>query len=260
MEIFNVIWQDFRVFSAVLLRVSVVLFLFPFFNAHYIPGVLKSGLALLLALLLAPTVSTAHTVWPDSTPGWLMMMLAELAVGMMLGMMIQIFFEGVQMMGHLVGFQTGFAIANVIDTHSGGQISIMANLAYMAALLLFLLLDGHHIVLTVLRQSFAVVPVGGPVFHPHLAGDLVQRCGRMFVLALKLGAPAIGVLLLTKVMFGLIVKFIPQMNIMIVAFPLQIVVGLFFFGISLNALLLFTEHFLGGLHELLMRTLSGWAV
>ena len=80
--------------------------------------------------------------------------------------------------------------------------------------------------------------------------------GDMFVIAIKIGAPAIAALLFTKVAFGLITKFIPQMNIMIVAFPVQIVIGLLFFGISLNVLLGFMERYLQGLGPLLMDTMN----
>jgi flagellar biosynthetic protein FliR len=79
----------------------------------------------------------------------------------------------------------------------------------------------------------------------------------MFVIALKIGAPAIGALLFTKVAFALVTKLIPQMNIMIVAFPIQIVIGLIFFGITLNIILRFVENYLGGMGVLLIDTMTG---
>jgi len=78
----------------------------------------------------------------------------------------------------------------------------------------------------------------------------------MFVIAIKIGAPAIAALLLVNVAFGLITKLIPQMNIMIVAFPVQIVMGLIFFGICLNVLLAFMETYLGDLGSLLINTMN----
>ena len=78
----------------------------------------------------------------------------------------------------------------------------------------------------------------------------------MFVIALRIGAPAIAALLFTSVAFGLVAKLIPQMNVMIVLFPIKIVIGLFFFGISLHGLLRFMERCLGGLDSLLINTMS----
>ena len=77
----------------------------------------------------------------------------------------------------------------------------------------------------------------------------------MFAIAVKIGAPAIAALLFTNLAFGLIVKFIPQMNIMIVAFPVQITIGLLFFGVSLNVLLNFMETYLGDLGQMLLNTM-----
>jgi len=85
---------------------------------------------------------------------------------------------------------------------------------------------------------------------------IIDSSADMFVIAIKIGAPAIAVLLFTSVAFGLITKLMPQMNIMIVAFPVKIVIGLVFFGISLNVLLRFMERYLEGLSSLLINAMS----
>ena len=88
------------------------------------------------------------------------LILAEVIIGMILGLMVQMFFEGVRMMGQMVGFQTGFAITNVLDPQSGIQVSIFANTAYLTAIILFLLLNGHHILLNAVKDSFDIINVG----------------------------------------------------------------------------------------------------
>jgi flagellar biosynthetic protein FliR len=170
--------------------------------------------------------------------------------------MIRLFFEGVQMMGHMVGFQTGFAITNVIDPQNQIQISLMANMAYMVAMTVFLVINGHHIFITALQESFQVIPIGGTHLGDKIYHLMVDGAGDVFVIAVKIGAPAIVALLLTKVAFGLITKLIPQMNIMIVGFPLQIVIGLFFFGVSMQLLAFFITEFVGGLDALLMTAMN----
>ncbi len=85
---------------------------------------------------------------------------------------------------------------------------------------------------------------------------MMNASADMFMIAIKIGAPAIAALLFTKVAFGLITKLMPQMNIMIVAFPVQIVIGLFFFGISLNVLLRYMGRYVTGLNSLLINTMA----
>jgi flagellar biosynthetic protein FliR len=108
-----------------------------------------------------------------------------------------------------------------------------------------------------MRESFEIINVGSLNLNRQIFQKILFLSGDMFVIALKIGAPAIAALLFTKVAFALVTKLIPQMNIMIVAFPVQIVIGLIFFGITLNIILRFVENYVGGLDVLLIETMTG---
>jgi len=205
------------------------------------PALIKAGFSLVLAIILFPVISIGDTGFPNSLTAFAGLMTIELIVGMILGLMVMAVFEGVRIMGQVVGFETGFAIANVFDPQSGAQISLLANFAFFLSMVLFLLFNGHHILLHAVKESFDILPVGSMAMNPALVEKVLSVTGDMFVIALKIGGPAIAALLLTKVAFGLITKLIPQMNIMIVAFPVQIAVGLFFFSICLIVLRHFME-------------------
>ena len=194
--------------------------------------------------------------FPDTLWGMGQLMISEFIIGMILALLVQLFFEGIRMMGQLVGFQTGFAITNILDPQSGMQVSILSNMAYLAAMALFLILNGHHILLRAMEESFEIINVGSLSLNGQIFQKIVDTSADMFLIAVKIGAPAIAILLFTQVAFGLITKLIPQMNIMIVAFPVQIVIGLVFFGISLNVLLRFMERYLAGLSSLLINAMS----
>lgn len=256
MDIWPISYQECKAFFLILIRISAILFMFPFFSARVIPVLSKAGLALIITIILFPVVNNKMVVFPDTLFGQFQLILSELMIGMILGLLVNIFFEGVRLMGQLVGFQTGFAIANIIDPHSGIQISLFSNMAYLLAIILFLLLNGHHILLNALKESFEIIHVGSLGLSKEMFEKIIPIYGDMFVIAIKIGAPAIAALLFTKVAFGLITKFIPQMNIMIVAFPVQIVIGLLFFGICLDVLLRFMERYLEGLSSLLMNTMT----
>ena len=243
-------YQDFTAFFLILIRVSIILFMFPFFNARIIPVPLKVGLSFVITLVIFPITPIPVTEFPLN--GWAMarILLGELIIGMILGLMVQLFFEGIRLMGQLVGYQTGFTIINIIDPQNGIQVSIFANMAYLVAIVLFLILNGHHIILSAIRDSFKVMHMGSLNIDQQLISEIMKHVSDMFLIAIKIGAPAIAALLFTKVAFGLVVKLMPQMNIMIVAFPVQIFVGLLFFGISLSFLLRYMEEYileLGGM-------------
>jgi flagellar biosynthetic protein FliR len=255
-EIFAISYHEYKAFLLVLMRVSVILVMFPFFNARVIPVLSKAGIALIITIILFPIVNNEAVEFPHSLFGLAQLITAELIVGMILGIIVQILFEGIRMMGQMVGFQTGFAITNIIDPQSGVQVSIFSNMAYFVTLILFLLLNGHHILLGAIKDSFEIIPVGSLGLKSGMLKEIVNMYGDMFVIAVKIGAPTIAALLFTKVAFGLITKLMPQMNIMIVAFPIQIVIGLLFFGMSLNLLIGFMERYIEGLMPLLMNTMT----
>jgi flagellar biosynthetic protein FliR len=228
-------------FFLVLTRLSVMVFMLPFFNTRVFPALVKAGLSLVLAIILFPVLSMGNSTFPGSLTAFAGLMAVELIVGMTLGLMVMAVFEGVRLMGQVVGFETGFAIANVFDPQSGAQISLLANFAFFVSMTLFLLFNGHHVLIQAMKESFELLPVGSMTMNPALVGQMLAVTSDIFVIALKIGAPAIAALFLTKVAFGLVTKLIPQMNIMIVAFPVQIAVGLFFFSICLTVLLHFME-------------------
>ena len=256
MEVFSITYQEVRIFLLILVRISTILLMLPFFNARVIPILSKVGLAVVITILFYPVLNDKMLEFPSTAIGMGQLVVAELMIGLILGLLVQIFFEGVRMMGQMVGFQTGFSITNIIDPLSGVQVSIFSNLAYFVALILFLLLNGHHILLDAVRESFTIIPVGSLGMNAEMLNKLIPLYGDMFVIAVKIGAPAITALLFTKVAFGLITKLMPQMNIMIVAFPVQIVIGLLFFGVSLNVLLVFMDRYLSGLGFLLKNTMT----
>lgn len=260
MDVLNISYQEYKTFFFVLIRVSAILVMFPFFSARVIPVLIKAGLALVITIVLFPVINTQMVAIPGTLLGIGRLILGELIIGMTLGLMVQMFFEGVRIMGQMVGFQTGFAITNVLDPQSGAQVSIFANLAYFVAITFFLLLNGHHILLGALRDSFDIINVGSLALNGVMLKKMITISGDMFVIAVKIGAPPIAALLFTNVAFGLITKLMPQMNIMIVAFPIQIIVGLFFLGISINVLLVFMERYLEGLGPLLINTMHWFKV
>jgi len=256
MELWPLSYETFESFLLVLTRTSVLLFVLPFFSSRVIPARCKAGLALAISISLFPVMNRGYTGLPDNLWGMGQMIIAEFITGMILGLLVQVFFEGVRMMGQLVGFQTGFAITNILDPQSGIQVSILANLAYFTAMVLFLSFDGHHIMLRAMKESFQIIPPGSLAISGDLVQEVINLAGDMFVIALKIGAPAIAVLFFTKVAFGLVVKLIPQMNIMIVAFPVQIVLGLIFFGICLGLLSRFLDIYMDRLGPLLINTMN----
>ena len=253
MEILNIIDPvQIRTYLLVLLRVSIFLFMFPIFSSPVFPATLKIGFAMVMSLLFYSVVPVDLTRFPLDAISTGLLVLAELMVGLALGLCLRIFFGSVQLAGQVIGFQMGFAMINVVDPQSGANVSIMDQIGYWVCVVVFLIINGHHIIISALINSFELVPIGVFVMQKMLLLKLLDLSGVLFVVAIKIGAPVIASLFFVSVGFGLVSKFAPQMNVMIVAFPLKIAVGLFLFGLTLEVIVIVTREYVEGFKKLLM--------
>lgn len=237
-----------------------MLYLFPIFSSTMIPALVKAGLALAMSLVLFTVVPVSLAGFPTTTPAVLMMIVSELFVGLTLGLSIRLFMAAVELAGQLIGFQMGFAIINVLDPQTGTQVSIMSQIGNLMVVVIFLALNGHHSMILGLVESFNLVNVGMISLKQGLLAQILSMAADMFVLGIKMGAPAIVALLFTSAGFGITAKFVPQMNILVAAFPVKIAVGLVFFGMCLQIIALMTQAYLArlpGLFILLLKWMGG---
>jgi len=181
-----------------------------------------------------------------------LMILAEALIGLTLGLCLRIFFGSVQLAGQVIGFQMGFAMINVVDPQTGANVSIMDQLGYWVCVIIFLILNGHHIMFLAMIDSFKLVPIGFFMMQEVMMARMLDLGAQLFLLAIKIGAPVIASLAFVSVGFGLVAKFSPQMNVMIVAFPLKIVAGLILFSLTLQIIVIVTKSYVAEFKELLM--------
>ncbi len=244
-------------FFLTLFRVSLLVFLLPFFGGQNIPVPVKAALCLVLSLGLWPHLSFAADMFPAHPFMIALMILGELLLGLILGLIVRILFAAIQTGGQLIGFQMGFALANIVDPKTGVNQAVTAHFLYMTALLMFLSLNGHLYLLHALTKSFALVPPGGLLITPALSEQLLQFSSQIFVLAIKIASPVMIALFLVDLALALIAKAAPQMNVIFVGFPLKIAVGFFFLGMLFTILALYIEDFilqLGPIFDGIMRS------
>ncbi len=254
-DILNFSPDHFKVFILILIRVSVVLFLFPVFSSKVFPRIAKAGLALVISMAFFPNVSIDPSIFPDNIVEILILLVSELMIGMILGLTVRIFFASAQLAGQLISFQMGFAMINVIDPQTGVQVSILDQIAYWVVILIFLFLNGHHLMILSLMKSFQIIGIGMITIEKGLLIKMISLSTDMFILAIKIGSPGILALLFVSCAFGLCAKFAPQMNILIVAFPIKITIGLIFFSFTLSLLLISSRFFIKGFYPLLIATM-----
>ena len=252
----NISLPQVQIFLLILVRVIAILLTAPIFNSRNIPVLFKFGLSFAVSLILFPILNLQDLpVRFDAIP-LVIGIVSEILIGIIIGLSARMIFVGIQLAGQLVGFQMGLAMANIIDPATSEQVPLLAQLNNLIALLIFLAINAHYWFLRALVESFRLVPPFEFQFTNSLMEQLMTLAGNIFIIAVKVGAPLIVVLLLMSVAFGLAARTVPQMNIFFVAMPLKILVGLIFLVFTLPFMTSFFESIFSGLGNDILRLLN----
>lgn len=220
-------------FLAILFRVGAFLSLFPIFGSNNLPAQLKAGLAIVLALVLFPILPMPQVAFPSNGTMLTLALGREVLIGGVLALAVRLIFAGVELAGQVQGYQMGFSIANVLDPQTQEQVSVIAQLHNILALLIFLAIDGHHLMIRALVRSFELV---GP-FQAQFSGGpgqiLISLSSHLFILAVKISSPVLAALFLSNLALGLMARMVPQMHIFLVSMPMSIALGLVILSLSL---------------------------
>ena len=209
----------------IFVRVSAFFVTIPLFSYKTIPSQLKIVLAFVLSWMMYYTFSIeAFTINGD----YLLLVLKEAIVGLVLGLVVYIVFSAVQIAGGFIDFQMGFAMANIVDPQTGAQSPLMGQFFNFLLLLVFLAINGHHLVLDGIFYSYQFMPIDQ--FFPKLGdAESVEYIMKLFVavfaIAFQMSAPIIATLFLVTLALGITGKTVPQLNIFVVGFPIKIAVG-----------------------------------
>ncbi|MEW6219232.1 MAG: flagellar biosynthetic protein FliR [Thermodesulfobacteriota bacterium] len=222
------------ILTVIMVRVGTLLFLMPVLGSRGVPSQVKALFTAVTALALVGVVPVSARDLPAGAAGCLLLVLSELTFGAILALFARLVFAAVETGGQMVGVQMGMGMAGVMDPQFGTQISQVGQFWNLTAILLFLAVDGHHLFLATMAESFAWVPPGGLTLSEATFRGMMAGVSRMFVLAIKIMAPVSAVLFFSQVALGILAKTVPQINLLIVSLPLNIALGFIFVGLSLG--------------------------
>ncbi len=215
------------------MRVSGFVFSAPVLGSKVVPGAIKVWFSLAIALVLAPVIKLDAGMVSLGDFRFFILAGREVLLGILIGFVCSLFVQGVEFAGHLVGLQMGFAASTLFDPLSRNQVSVIGRFQALLALVLFLLMNGHHVMLSTLAESYKALPpsVGG--FSPVAGRNLITLTSGVFTLAVRISVPVLISLLMVETGLALLAKTVPQMNIFIVGFPVKIALGLTVLALSI---------------------------
>ena len=172
-----------------------------------------------------PVVPVSAAQWPETIGGMIMLVLSEGVFGFALGFVGRLLFAIVQFAGQLAGEQMGFGLINAIDP-SSHQISVVAEMQYMMAVLIFLLAGVHHVFILAIARSFEVLPPGGAGLSGGVTDIMMTLGSQLFSLSLQFAMPVIIIIFAINIALGMIARAVPQINVFMESFPLRIIGGM----------------------------------
>ena len=162
------------------------------------------------------------------------LLIGEVLLGVMLGLVARLIFTAVEFGATIIGFQMGFAAANVFDPQSQRQISLISQFQNVFAILIFLAIEGHFIFLEAAVESYEFLPPGGVDLSGSAVPYLMELSSQMFSLGVQFSAPVLAVLLLSGLILGILARIFPQRNVFLLSFPLNIGIAFIVIGLTLN--------------------------
>ncbi len=251
-------------FLLVFLRMSGLFVVAPLFSNRSFPMQVRVLGAFLIALVAFPAV--AHLAPAGTfaavfrTPYTALLGAAgELGIGWLIGMTAALIIWSGELAGHFVGQEIGYSLGDVLDPVSENQGSPTTQLFFLFALLVFIALNGHHLVLLALAKSFSAAPPGAFPFGYDDGSFLVSEGGgALWAQALQIALPVMIALFLVTVAMAILARAVPEMNVFIFGFAIRVLFGLF---VLIAVLPLVADVFRGGivlLENNLSRLLGAW--
>ncbi|GAB4270152.1 MAG TPA: flagellar biosynthetic protein FliR [Opitutae bacterium] len=220
-------------------RVGGLLFFIPPFAGRVVPVQLRVGLAFLLAYILSSVVPVVDGV-PVHFMGFMLSMIYEIILGVLLGFVVRIFFFIIEFAGQVISTEMGLMMSSSFNPSSNEHSSTVTHVLYYFGIILFFVVGAHKAVIQGLVRSFDWVPAGKAMMLSAGSSDLLVRASsEVFLLAVQIAAPVIGVNFLVNFTFSILGKVVPRMNVFMVSFSVRILAG---FTILLAALGVITHY------------------
>ncbi|MHB8939560.1 MAG: flagellar biosynthetic protein FliR, partial [Thiobacillus sp.] len=220
----NFIWPLTRILGLIMVA--------PVFGHRAVPARVKIGLGIFIALIIAPTLPPMPDVGLGSWHG-LFILVQQLLIGIAIGFIMRIVFAAAEAAGEIVGLQMGLGFASFFDPQSAGQTLVLARFFNMLALLVFLAVNAHLLLIGVLVDSFQTLPISPQPLSAAGFYTVATFGSTVFAVGLQLALPLIAILLMTNLSLGILTRSAPQLNIFAIGFPITLGVGLIVLDLTL---------------------------
>lgn len=217
-------------------RLGAIAMLIPGVGETYVPPRVRLSFALLMALMLYPVIGPSAPAIPATGGGLGGAIMTEVLIGLMLGAVLRLFMTSLAAAGEVISIQTTLSFAQTANPAEAQSSTSLATFLSLLGILLIMTTDLHHLFLAAIVRSYSIFPFSHAVPVGDAGQLAIQTVAKSFALGLQLAAPVLVFSLVFTVATGLVGRVMPQFQVFFVATPLQVLLGLSVFALSLGAI------------------------
>lgn len=220
-------WAELTLFIYILARMSGFVLFNPVFGRSGVPGIFRSGFVLVISAFVLFTIRQPISLTvPGTVVEMVVRIFLELAIGFLLGMVMNFFFYIPQLAGVVIDTQMGMSMAQTYDPGSQSNVSVSGRLLNVLMMLLFFAANGHHTLMRILMTSHQVIHFGDAALTDEAANAMIEIFVECTVLGIKLCMPILAAELVGQVGMGILMKVIPQINVFAINIELKVIIGM----------------------------------
>lgn len=223
----------FTALILVSLRLVAFFIIVPAFFPEGTPNIVKISLSLMIAYIIMPGISTANIANVSTTMTFVIYAINEVIAGLTLGFFTNLCFMSVRFAGNIMDLQVGFSMMSMYDPSTSSNTTLIEHMIYWFSLVLFFIIDGHHMLIRALIDSFSNIQIGQFFLSNDNINVIISAFTSYFAVGIKIAIPIMIILLITDLAMGLVARTVPQLNIMILGLPIKILIGLLAFSLAL---------------------------
>ena len=234
------------------LRATGVMLLSPVFSGKALPAPIKAVVTVFLGYVAATRIDV-DKISLDSTGSWVVSGISELCVGLFMGWAVRLVSYSVDLAGQLISTELGFSLGQQLDPMTGSSSNAVGSLLFSFGSLVFLSSGSHQSVILAFLRSFSVCPIGLLRGSEGAATELIVATGNIFSVAMQMAAPLVCINFLISMIFSILGRAAPGVNVFAESFAVRILVGMLLLALTLGLTAQIMVEQLNRVPELMLR-------
>jgi flagellar biosynthetic protein FliR len=222
---------DFLIVLFIFIRIISMISVAPVLGHESIPSIVKISIGIVVSYITFLTIDKSKIALDINIIPIGINVVKEILTGFILGYMLNFVFYAISYSGTLIGFDMGLMMAETLNPMLNTNDNVVGQAIYYSAIMIFLLINGHHHVISAIVASFNVIPIGKFTMGPQVTGLIIKYSFSVFTIAVKIASPIIVSFFLIHIAEGIIARVIPNIQIIHVTQPAKLGLGFLFLSI-----------------------------